>query len=1004
MTLYVPASALNPDLDVSQYAHTSWKIRDGFVKGEIDSMAQTQDGYLWLGTEFGLYRFDGIRAIPWKPEGQHLPPGSIRSLLVTRDGTLWIGADGLASFRNGKATEYPDLAQFYIFSLLEDHEGNVWVGAGGLPFGRLCRIHDGIVQCYGADGKFGRIVRGLFEDSAGNLWAGVLDGVWKWNPGHPRYFHLAGLPNGIDGVIEDRDGALIIGGGEKLYRFLNGKAEAFPLPGNLTGFSIKQILRDRDGALWIATRNGILHVHEGRTDALSAGDSLSGDDVLSIFEDQEGNVWTSTVEGLDRFHDLAISRLTVKQGLSSNVVDSIVADSDGSVWLGTLAGLNQVDRGQVRSLPGHGGRKDELNGDEPHPLLQDSHGRMWFGSLRGLGHLEDGRLSSVPGVPGGNFLSMAQDTAGYLWAVNEEVGLFRISLRNDVLKVAWADLGRKDHASVLAADVRRGGLWIGFFQGGIAYLSDGRIRESYATADGLGAGRVSAFLFDSDGAFWISTEGGGLSRLKNNRLITLTTKNGLPCDTVHWAAEEDDHSLWLYTACGLVRIARSELDSWVAAADKEQNTNRTVQVSIYDISDGVRSVAISGHYLPQVAKTPDGRLWFSSWDGVSVIDPHHLPFNAIPPPVHIERIVADGKEYENSNGLPLPARVQHVDIDYTALSLVAPEKNRFRFKLEGYDSDWRDVGNRRQAFYTNLEPRKYRFRVIACNNSGVWNETGASLEFSIAPAYYQTHWFRALCVAAFLALLWALYQRRLQVMRRQYAVGLEATVGERMRVARELHDTLLQSFQGAVYQFQAARKLLLHKSDNAPVVMEEAILAAEEAIEEGRVAIHDLRPAPVGLRELPELLDATGRELADTHQMNGHAPSYRVIVEGAQRDLSPILQDEVYRISREVIRNAFTHAAANHIEAEIYYDNDQLRLRIRDDGKGMDRRILEAGHSGHFGIPGIRERAQRIGAKLDFWSEEGAGTEVQISIPASMAYQKPDGARRFWLFRAAKRS
>jgi signal transduction histidine kinase len=391
-------------------------------------------------------------------------------------------------------------------------------------------------------------------------------------------------------------------------------------------------------------------------------------------------------------------------------------------------------------------------------------------------------------------------------------------------------------------------------------------------------------------------------------------------------------------------------------------------------------------------------------DGVGVIDPRHIPFNSVPPPVHIESISADGKEYDLSNELRLPPHVRDLFIDYTALSLVVPEKVHFKVKLEGQDNDWRELVNVRHVEYTNLPPRNYRFRVIACNNSGVWNETGATLEFSIAPAYYQTTWFRLLCVAAFAALLWALYQRRLHIIRQQYAAGLEATVGERMRVARELHDTLLQSFQGVAFQLQASRKLFLRKADNAEAALDEAIVATEEALQEGRSAIRDLRPEPAAQRDLPELLNAVGNELATAQEGNGHTPSYRVVVEGKQQDLSPMLKDEVYRVSREVIRNAFTHAAASHIEVEIRYDQDQLRLRVRDDGKGIDPRVLAGGQSGHFGIPGMRERAQRIGARLDFWSEMGAGTEVELTVPASMAYEKRRDGHRFRLFDRAARN
>jgi signal transduction histidine kinase len=319
------------------------------------------------------------------------------------------------------------------------------------------------------------------------------------------------------------------------------------------------------------------------------------------------------------------------------------------------------------------------------------------------------------------------------------------------------------------------------------------------------------------------------------------------------------------------------------------------------------------------------------------------------------------------------------------------------------DKDWQDAGTRREAFYTRLGPGKYHFRAIACNNDGVWNEEGAFLDFNIAPAWYQTTWFFTLCAVAFLALLWAVYQLRLHQLRRQFNIKLEERVGERVRIARELHDTLLQSFHGLMFQFQAARNLLPRRPESAMQAFDEAILATEQAIAEGRDAIRDLRPEPAAQHDLAGLLTAVGKELDDTHTANGHSPGLRVIVEGKPQRLSPTLQDEIYRIGREVIRNAFHHAVASRIEVEIRYDEHQLRLRIRDDGKGIDPKVLEAGGSpGHWGLAGIRERAKRIGSQFEFWSEAGAGTEVEVRVPAALAYDKQRDGNRFRFHRGGK--
>jgi signal transduction histidine kinase/ligand-binding sensor domain-containing protein len=995
------AFALDPSLDISQYAHTAWKVREGFVGSEINSIAQTPDGYIWLATQFGLFRFDGVRNVPWQPpQDQHLPPGTIFNLLVDRGGTLWIGAKGLASFKDGKLAHYPELAGHYIFKILEDHEGTIWASGLTEPIGKLCAIRNGNIQCYGEDGTLGRGAFNLYEDSKGNLWAGVLDGLWQWKPGPPKFYSLAGEPDGIQAFSEDTDGALLVGWRGGIYRFVEGKTEPYSLH-SASQFGAHRMLRDRNGGLWIGTWDrGLLHVHQGRTDVFRQSDGLSGESIHAFFQDRENNIWVGTINGLDRFRDFAVATLTGNQGLSNAETHSVQAGRDGSVWFATRVGLDRWNNGQIKTYETggnkHGGKLSPL----ANSLFQDDRGRIWVSTLRELGYLENGRFTSIKGVPGGPMLSITQDTARNVWVVNEPVGLFRISPQNDVREIPWADLGHKDHASVLAADPKQGGLWIGFFLGGIAYFSDGHIRATYTTTDGLGAGRISDFRFDDDGALWVSTEG-GLSRLKNSHVATMTSKDGLPCDAVHWAIEDNDHSLWLYTACGLVRIARSDLDAWVA------DPNRTIQATVFDSSDGVRSLSSPGHYHPQVAKTPDGKLWFLPWDGVSVIDPHHLPFNKLPPPIHIEQITADRKTYwqnlsgDASSSHPrLPPLVRDLTIDYTALSFVAPEKVLFRYKLQGMDRDWQDAGNRRQAFYTNLSPGNYRFRVAACNNSGVWNEAGTFLDFSIAPAYYQTSWFRVSCVAAFLVLLWGIYRLRVQQLQHQFAIGLEARVNERTRIARDLHDTLLQSFQGLMLRFQTVGEMLPARPLDAKNALEGALDRADQAISEGRDAITDIRASTLASRDLEKSITALMTNLSEELAAdNGRSATFRVLVEGTPRAVRPTLQDEIHRIARESLRNAFRHAQAAHIETEITY-GESLRLRFRDDGKGIDRSVVEhGGRSGHWGLPGIRERAKQIGAQLTVWSELGAGTEVELSIPGSIAYEASPTRPRFRLFR-----
>jgi len=767
--------ALDPSLEVSQYAHTAWTVTDGYSLGNIYAIAQTPDGYLWLGGEFGLFRFDGVRSIPWQPPaGQHLP-GKPFSLLVTRDGTLWIGTfAGLAAWSGGKLTCYPGLDGLHVTSLLEDHEGTVWAGLLDATFGthagRLCAIRNGIPQCYGADGIFGSFIWGLYEDSSGTLWAGAESGLWRWKPGPPRRYATPGMQ--IHALNRTSDGRVLIAMLRAgLKQVVGDKVETYPIrgaihPNRLLGdreVNSNKLLWDRDGGLWIGTRDrGLIHVHAGRTDLFSKSDGLSGDSVSSLFEDREGDVWVATTGGLDRFRDFPVTTISVKQRLFSNDTNSVVAATDGSIWVATQDGLARWKNGQITYFLKSSGLPD----DAAQSLFQDDRGRIWVFTGHGLAYFKDDRFVAVNGVPSEEVYSITGDKAGNLWLSGNR-GLSHMLDGHLVDQFPWSALGRREQAKVVVSD--QGGVWISFLRnGGVSFFKDRQVRASYTAANGLGKGSVPGLQLDRDGAVWAATEEGGLSRIKDGRIATLTTKNGLPCDTIHFTAEDDDRSLWLYTACGLVRIPRPELDAWIA------DPKRRVETAVLGAADGVRLRPFSpDSYGPPIAKLPDGKLWFLTGEGVQVVDPRHLVLNKLTPPVHIEQVVADHRIYWQNlwgaavSDLRLPPRIHDLQINYTALSLVAPERVHFKYKLEGQDRDWREVVSERQVQYSNLAPGSYRFRVIASNNNGVWNETGDSVEFSIAPAYYQTKWFRTLCVAAFLALLWAAYQLRVRQLEEQ---------------------------------------------------------------------------------------------------------------------------------------------------------------------------------------------------------------------------------------------
>jgi signal transduction histidine kinase/ligand-binding sensor domain-containing protein len=976
------ASALNPSLAINQYAHTAWTIGGSF-KGTITSMAQTPDGYLWLGTEFGLLRFDGVRSLPWQPPvGEHLPGGIIRGLLAARDGRLWIGTnEGLASWKDGNLTHYPELTGQGVTSLLEDREGTIWAGVSAISIGRLCAIQSGSAHCYGEDGSFGSGVIALYEDREGNLWAGAATRLWRWKPGTPKLYPI---PDPVQAMIEGDNDALLIATRGGIKQLVGGKVEAYPLPGAGPQFTSYRLLRDRDGGLWIgATGGGLSHVHQGRTDVFARSDGLSGDHINSLFEDREGNIWVATLNGFDRFREFAVLTISVKQGLSNADVTSILAARDGSVWLGTADGLDRWNNGQITIYRKRRSRAviaaplgpvreitdSALPDDTFESLFQDDRGRIWVSTPRGVAYFENGRFTPVNAVPAGpNVWSIAEDRARNLW-ISQDQSLLHLLGGRVVERISWAKLGRKDWALALFPDPVEGGLWLGFREGGLAYFKDGQVRASYAGGDGLGNGPVTSLQLDRSGTLWAATQG-GLSCVKNGHVTTLTSESGLPCDTVHWVMEDNDHSFWLYTTCGLVRIARPELDAWVT------DPKRKIQAAVFDDTDGVRSHAVTTQYSPLAARSTDGRLWFLRLDGVSVIDPRHLPFNKLPPPVYIERITADGKAYwQNSVGslLRLPPLVRNLEIDYTDLSLVAPEKNLFRFKLEGWDRDWHDVHNR-QAFYTNLFPGNYRFRVAACNNSGVWNEAGASLDFSIAPAWYQTLWFRASCMAAFLGLLWALYRFRLHQIAQEFHVRLAERLGERTRIARELHDDIGSGLSQIAVLSEVLSRRMGEDDSRFTEPLGQIASVARDLVASLSDIVWAINP---NNDQLCDLTHRMRRFASDVFTARNIAFGFSAPSDGQDIRLVADLRRNIFLIFKESVNNIMRHSGCTRADIEFSVERDRLVLRLSDDGKGFDPDPASNGH----GLTNMRARAKSLGGEIAISSEANHGTNITLTVP-----------------------
>ena len=988
-----PVRALDPSLDISQYAHLAWTFRNGFPNGAVYAIAQTPDGYLWLGTSAGVVRYDGARLtpLPLRP-GQQLPNAAAGALLPTRNGTLWIGTlNGLVSWHNGELTQHPEFAGRIVITLLQQRDGTVWAGSFGGAAGRLCAFGGSQTTCYGDDGKLGASAASLYEDGDGRLWVGAATGLWRWTPGTPTRYLTTSIQTHQSLTQGDRGKGVLVAV-DGLRQVAGTDVLDYPLRGAPAPLTATSVMRDRNGALWIGTAaHGLMHSYDGKTSLLTQEDGLSSNEVLALFEDREGTIWVGTSEGIDRFREWPVTPVSVSQGLSNSTATSVLAARDGSVWIGTADGLNRWKDGHTtvyrrRNHPG-------LPDDSIQSLFEDERGRVWVSGSRGLAAFENGEFTAVAALPGGFTHAITSDNRGglwlSLWLTSNDYGLAHLVDGNVIEHARWKELGGGPGTGLVTDP--DGGIWTGLLSGGVAYFHAGRIRNLSLTDDGAhSTRRVLNVSRDRDGTMWIATDD-GLSRIADGRIANLTTANGLPCKTVHWIVDDQSASYWLYTACGLVRIARTELDAWAA------DPKRIIRSTTFDSADGIRLVPILTPSRPAVTKARDGKIWFLNGTTVSFIDPSRIGINVVPPPVHIEQIVADGHTFNQRSGLRLPPNIRNLLINYTALSMVAPEKVSFRYKLENQDLDWREVVNKREAQYSNLPPGNYRFRVAASNNSGLWNEAGDVLEFSIAPAYYQTNWFRVLSAVLFVALLWSAYQLRVRQLHHRFDMMLEARVGERTRIARDLHDTLLQSFHGLLLRFQTVSYLLPERPAAAKEKLDGAIEQAAQAITEGRDAVQGLRTSTIEQNDLALAVRVLGDELA-TRAIKEGPPAFRVAVEGQSRDLHPIVRDDIYKIAAEALRNAFRHARAGHVAVEIRYDDEQFRLRVRDDGQGIDPAVrARQGTEGHFGLPGMRERAALIGGKVTVWSEVGAGTEVELRLPAHTVYAT--SPRRTWLSR-----
>jgi signal transduction histidine kinase/ligand-binding sensor domain-containing protein len=982
------AAALNPDLTIKELHHTAWGPGQGAPLGGAVALAQTNDGYLWIASPSGLFRFDGIAfervELPHDPKLSSL---SLMSAFAPRDGGLWVGFTfgGVALLKEGHWQVFgvaDGVPRGSASQFAETLDRTLWIVTSG---GDLARFDGARWKAVGSQmGLPASSNPILFVDSQGAIWTGGDDSLFVLRLGEQQFHKqlvVAPTPWAAASMAESVTGTVWLNAGYDLVPVAQN-----PPPGTAGRSSRGELVFDHDGTLWASADclrriahpehpalGAALHL-EDMADAYTDADGLTSRTVFALLADRESNVWVATTHGLDRFSEPSL-KAPLQSAENLKFVPHIVvagvapADDAGGVWV--TNGVDAVVRYQ------DGRMSAPIIRQKVETLFRAPDGTVWFGGHKALWRERQGHLDSIaPPGPDRNTQAMAQDKSGGLWASILNSGVFRLK------DGAWTPYGGiaalpRGTAISIVRD-RRGRLWFSYPGGSVAVLDGERVR-TYGVADGLQIGNVMA-IYSGQIAHWFGGEF-GLVRLDGEHFYSIQSAPELPLDGITGIVETTDGNLWLNDRAGIVHIAASEIQH------SRLDPAYRVHGETLDAFDGVVGSGAMLRPLPTAIEAADGQLWFATTSGIYGIDPARRVHNRVPPPVLIRALAVGGHTIEPISGLTLPAYTTAVRFDYLGLSLTAAEKVRYRYRLDGVDTGWRELTATRQAFYTNLRPGHYAFRVIAANNDGVWNESGASLGFVIPPAFVQTGWFIALCMAGGAAAVWALVRLRVRQVRRRLEERMEDRLNERTRISRELHDSLLQGFQGLMFRLQAVRQLL--PAGKAAKILDSAMQAGDQAIGEGRDAVQNLRASSFDDRDLATSLSALGTEL-EAGIDPASKPEYRVVVEGRPRELTGVVRDEAYRIVREAVGNAYLHAKARHIETKVAFGDADLTIRVRDDGIGVDPEVLARGQRrGHWGLPGMRERSESIGCHLHIWSQENTGTEVELRIPAHVAYAQP---------------
>jgi signal transduction histidine kinase/ligand-binding sensor domain-containing protein len=946
--------------DPNSLGNQSWSTENGLPQNSVHQIFQATDGYIWIATEGGIARFNGtdfkIFSHETTPE---ITGDDICCFTQSPTGPLWIAtSDGFLQYSAGTFRRYSiadDLPSSRIINLAVADDGSL-----------LLLTTEGIVSFDGS--RFSTIYlpssavpSAIATAHDGSIWIASNSGIFQYVRGRilPLPISSPSTPKEIQGIGFLPERSLWLRTGTSLTVLQNGHSRTLTTGHDLPASRIQSVLAGSQGALWIGTNRGLFALDKIGNHPQAVA-PLGSDSILSLTQDKERNLWVGTESS--GLQILRPENFRTIPGLSDHLITAITQASDGAMWVGTDGdGLDRWQAGNIQHLSTHSG----LLSETILALAPGADSTMWIGTPDGLNHIDGTKIrtyTSADGLPDDLIRSLLSDDDGSLW-IGTRHGLAHLQGDRFVTLTHSDGLGSDLVGALLKSHASNSrDLWIGTLDG-LSRLRDGHIK-TFTKTDGLSGDTITALAEDPHGTLWIGTKGAGLSALTNTGVISLH-RNDLP-QTIDSILLDDLGNLWLGSSRGIIRVSAAALIRCGLLSTCDPHP-----VS-YGRADGMPTEEAVGVGHPAAWRTTEGLLWFATRKGVAVTDPTHLTENLIPPPVVIERFTVDGVD------MPLTSAEQNITpghtsfaFGYAGLSYVAPAKVRYRYLLEGFDQQWTEAGSRPIAFYTNLPPRHYRFRVQAANNDGIWNETGAQIIFNVRPPFYRRLWFLPLVLGLAAAIALLLYRLRVRGLQSQF----QAVLAERNRVAREIHDTLAQSFVGVSVQLELTSQLLAHSQpDAARKQIDQTRTYVREGLAEARRSIWNLR-AITAQNSLPTRLT----RLAD--QSNQKNLSVRLNITGTYRPLAQPFEDEVFRIAQESLANAARHANATQVSISLRYDATLLVLSISDNGAGFDATENAPASSGHFGIQGMRERAAQIHAQLTIESSPGNGTIVTLAAP-----------------------